>query len=293
VKNVILVGASGNLGPIIVKTFARHAPHFNFSILTRHDSNSTSTFPANIPVLRADYSSLDSLTAAFKDQDAVVSLVGPAFLAKQTILVDAAIAAGVKLFLPSEYGSDTADERLREVVPMFEVKKNIVDYLKQREDKISWSAVIVGGFFDWGITSTFLGFNASTKTATLVDNGTVPFTTTNTTTIARALIAILSNPSVARNQYVYISSFTPTGADILAAAERITGAQWTVKHVSSDDLVKDGKEKVAKGDRMGVVSLLLAGLLGKEGLGDNRKKGSEEWNQRLGLEGEDFEGSVR
>lgn len=41
-------------------------------------------------------------------QDAVVSMITITALAEQQKVANAAIAAGVKLFLPSEFGSDTA-----------------------------------------------------------------------------------------------------------------------------------------------------------------------------------------
>jgi phosphoribulokinase len=55
----------------------------------------------------------------------------------------------VKRFLPSEYGSNTNDERVLEKVPILRAKRGTVEYLKSREDRISWSSVVTGLFFDW------------------------------------------------------------------------------------------------------------------------------------------------
>jgi hypothetical protein len=105
--------------------------------------SSSNTFPSSIKVVRSDYSP-DSLQAAFAGQDAVISMVnGPGF-SEQLKLVDAAIAAGVRRFIPSEYGCNTADERVRNMVPVFVGKRKVVDYLISREDEISWTAVISG-----------------------------------------------------------------------------------------------------------------------------------------------------
>lgn len=92
---------------------------------------------------------MDSLAAAFKGQDAVLSLVGGMALGDQNKLIDASIAAGVKRFIPSEFGSDTQNEQLLKLVPVFNAKKSTVDYLKSKEDVISWTGVITGAFFDW------------------------------------------------------------------------------------------------------------------------------------------------
>jgi uncharacterized protein YbjT (DUF2867 family) len=134
------------LGRPILNTLVKYSS-FNITVVSRQES--TSSFPESVKVIKADYSSHESLTNAFKGQDAVISLVGGAALGEQKKLIDAAIAAGVKRFLPSEYGSNVPDDRVRQAVPVFEAKKSVVDYLKSKEDVIEWSSVITGVFFDW------------------------------------------------------------------------------------------------------------------------------------------------
>lgn len=120
---------------------------FNVSVLSREGS--TSTFPEGVKIVRANYDSPDSLKSAFDGVDAVISLVGSSSLGDQNKLVDAAIAAGVKRFLPSEYGSDTTNPRVNELSPIFGGKISTVDYLKSKESEISWSSIVTGVFFDW------------------------------------------------------------------------------------------------------------------------------------------------
>jgi hypothetical protein len=141
-----LLQAGGNLGPSILKAFLESSS-FNTTVLSREGSQST--FPEGVKVVRANYDSVDSLTSAFKGQDAVLSVVGGTALGDQQKLIDAAIAAGVKRFIPSEYGSDTTNEELVKLVPVFKAKVSTIDYLKSNEDKITWSTVITGPFFDW------------------------------------------------------------------------------------------------------------------------------------------------
>jgi hypothetical protein len=140
--------AGGNLGPSILTPFL--ASPFKITVLTRPTSKST--FPASATVIKTDYSP-SSLASAFKDQDAVISIVGNEGFADQAKIIDAAIAAGVKRFIPSEFGSDTANPTVREIVPVFNGKKQVVDYLKTKESAtFSWTAFITGPFFDWVCT---------------------------------------------------------------------------------------------------------------------------------------------
>lgn len=65
-------------------------------------------------------------------------------------LVDACVKAGVKRFIPGEFGSNSAPETAREAVPWFQNKVDIVEYLKGKEGEgLTWTSVICGAFFDW------------------------------------------------------------------------------------------------------------------------------------------------
>lgn len=92
----------------------------------------------------------DELVEAFRGQDAVVSAVGAEGFADQIKYVDAAIKAGVKRFLPSELSTNTTSDVVRELVPVFQVKQKLLDYLEEKESTgLSWTALFTGPLFDW------------------------------------------------------------------------------------------------------------------------------------------------
>ena len=148
IKNVIFIGAGGNLGPSILAVFDAD-PHFTVSILARHSSKST--FPSHIKVHRIadDYPEVE-LLQAFKGQDAIVSTIATASAVQQQSIVDTAIKAGVKRFVPSEFGSDTLNEEAMAILPQyFKGKKETVDYLKKKEKEgLTWTAFVTGPFFE-------------------------------------------------------------------------------------------------------------------------------------------------
>ncbi|KAL1599986.1 hypothetical protein SLS59_006059 [Nothophoma quercina] len=286
-QNVIIIGAGGNLGPSVLRAFLSSS--FNTSVLSREGSNST--FPSGVKVLRANYESADSLKQAFQGQDAVISLVGGGALGDQNKLIDAAIAAGVKRFIPSEFGSDTPNPKTRAIVPIFNAKTGTVDYLKSKESAISWTSVITGPFFDWGLKVGFLGFNAQNKTATIVDSGNATFSTTNLGLIGEAVIKALENAEATKNQYVYVSGFQTNQNEILAAAEKITGEKWAVNKTTSKDLITKGNELLQKGDFSGLGPLIQAVTFSDEQLGDLKPSGI--WNEKLSLRQESLEDSIK
>jgi len=288
-KNVIIIGAGGNLGPTILNTFLKESS-FNTTVLSREGSSST--FPSGVKVIRANYDSVESLTEAFKGQDVVISLVAGAVLGDQNKLIDASIAAGVQRFLPSEFGSDTTDARLIAAVPITAAKASTVDYLKSKESELSWSSVVTGPFFDWGVAVGFLGFNVANKTANIYDDGKARFSATNLYTVALAVIRALEKPDLSKNQYVYVSGLDTTQNEILVAAEKITGEKWTVTHGTAKELAASGNAKIAKGDYSGILNLLQAVTFGaEEELG--YLKTAKEWNEKLGLPKDDLEKSLR
>lgn len=147
-KNIIIIGAGGHLGPYVLRALTND-PQFNVSILSRNSS--TSTFPPGIPIHRVsdDYPGPE-LLEAFKGQDAVISLVPTASAAQQKPFIDAAINAGVKRFVPSDFGTDSSNDKAVEVLPsFFKGKRDIEEYLRTKEDKgLTWTAFVTGIFFE-------------------------------------------------------------------------------------------------------------------------------------------------
>lgn len=148
IKNVIIIGAGGHLGPSILSAFVADS-HFTVSILSRQSSGSV--FPPDLKVHRIgdDYPEVE-LLEAFKGQDAVISTIATANAVTQRTIIDAAIKAGVKRFVPSEFGSDTQNEKAMAILPQyFKEKLETVQYLKTKEKEgLTWTAFVTGPFFD-------------------------------------------------------------------------------------------------------------------------------------------------
>jgi NmrA-like family len=65
-------------------------------------------------------------------------------------LIDASIAAGVSHFMPSQFGSDIDDPRCVSLVPLDEWKREITDYLREKEGSgLTWTGIYSGPFLDW------------------------------------------------------------------------------------------------------------------------------------------------
>ena len=143
-----ILQANGNLGPSILKALD-NASNLIVSVLSRKGSKSTYASHIKVHEVEDSYPE-DQLLAAFSGQDAVVLTISPNDIGQIKLLIDGAIKAGVKRFIPSEFGSDTSDHEVVERVPLFAGKEEIVKYLQSKEPSgLSWTAIINGAFFDW------------------------------------------------------------------------------------------------------------------------------------------------
>ena len=124
-------------------------PQFTVSVLSR--ASSKSKFASHIKVIVGDDGYPEhQLVDAFKGQDAVVSAIAPGNETTQKSFVDAAVKAGVKRFLPGEFGSDASNPGTLELLPTFRSKTEVVQHLKSQEQTgLSWSGILNGPFFDW------------------------------------------------------------------------------------------------------------------------------------------------
>lgn len=246
IKNVVLVGASGSLGEPVLDALIKSGK-FNVTVLKR--ISSTATFPASVKVATADFASIDSVTAAFKGQDAVVSTVGMAGLDGQSILVDAAVAAGVKRFLPSDFGCDIANPKTG-VLPVFGHKVMIHKKLREAaaaKPDFTYTLVCNNAFLDWGLEMKFL-LDWTEGKPTIYDGGNNQFSATTLASIGQSVVGILSHPEETKNRFVYVKDIDISQNQLLEMAKRVDPAkEWQPVHASTADMVKASDESIAKG----------------------------------------------
>ncbi|CAG7555230.1 unnamed protein product [Fusarium equiseti] len=289
-KNIAIVGASGSTGKIILNALT--STNFTTTVLAREESKAT--YPANVKVRPTDFSE-DDLTEALKDQDVLISALGVEGFDQQQKLVDAAVRAGVKRFLPSEFSSSSEDPAVLGLLPLFEVKKNLIEYLKSKEkDGLSWTGLATGLLFDWGLANGFLGYDIKNRTAKIWDEGNKKFTLTNEKQLARAVVSTIEHPDETRNRYLYVYSVVTTQNEILQSLEKATAAQWTVEKTTTDAEVTEARKRLSAGDFSGGFILVRATTYGNtQGLRANYAEEESSGNDILGIDIEGVDETVR
>lgn len=122
------------------------------TILTRGSSDTTRDGAA---LKKVDYDDAESLRAALAGQDAVVSALATAAVAgpQQQKLADAAYAAGVRRFVPSEFGLNSRRLEGLSLGRILAAKTRLGDDLQRKADAsvdggFSWTGLSTGLFFD-------------------------------------------------------------------------------------------------------------------------------------------------
>ncbi|KAI0401994.1 NAD(P)-binding protein [Xylaria palmicola] len=271
IKTVAIAGATGNLGPAVLEQVV--AAGFDVTVLTRQDTSLS--LPPSVRVVEVDYDSLESLTSALRGQDAVVSVVGAAALAKQTTLVEAAAKAGVKRFLPSEYGSNTVHPKAAQLPP-FRGKIATQEALIQQAQTsgLTYTLVITGPFFDWGLKTGFVA-DVRGRSITLWDGGERVFSTTTLATIGRAVAGVLKHPEETKNRAVYVQDAALSSKQLLEIARRATGSDdWKANTASLDEFVDQGWAELRKPqpDPAKFVRNLISAAIWGEGYGSRFEK---------------------
>lgn len=239
------IQASGNIGVPLV--FNLLTAGFAVTALTR--PNSKASFPSGVRVVPVDYASVPDLVEALKGHQAVVSVVGISALDFDKNLVEAAAAAGVKRFIPAEYGADLSNPRNRGLflhASKVEVEELLVQ--KSKEQGMTYTFIYTGPFLDWGLSTGFI-LDVRNHRGTLYDEGKHFFSATTTKSIAKAIAGCLEHPKETENRAVYIQDVATTQEKLLEIAQRLDPHQkWEISHASTTELEKTGAAAIERGD---------------------------------------------
>ncbi|KAL2834775.1 hypothetical protein BJY01DRAFT_252854 [Aspergillus pseudoustus] len=251
-KNIILIG----------NPFSE--PLFTVTVLARESSKALNSVPAAAKVIKIADSYPDAdLVAAFTGQDAIVNAITSFSVAEQLKFIDAAITAGVKRYLPSEYGLDNNTPTARELSVVFRDKGLVQDYLRQKVNEgssLTWTTIACGMWIGWSLRNNFLGLHYPTRTITFTDDGRGSFSTTTLANTALALNRILLSPSTTANQIVFLSDFATTQEELVQTIERLTGEKWTRKSINTAEQIPALQKAFNSGDQFAGYGLINIGF---------------------------------
>ncbi|KAF5232127.1 hypothetical protein FANTH_13124 [Fusarium anthophilum] len=229
-QNIALLG-KGLVGSFVLQELVNSG--FSVTLLSRSEGKADD-LPAGVKLIAVDYNSQENLESALQGQDVVVSTISGAAVPSQKVIIDAAIKAGVKRFIPSDFGgvsTDPAAAHLPQNIPFVEIQK----YLRSKASEIEWTIFAVGAFTDFVVNSP-LFFDWENKSAELWEKGNTRLSTTSIAGAARAIAGALKNREETKNRVLYVHEMVITQAQVLELAKKYSpGVEWKISYVEDSD----------------------------------------------------------
>lgn len=238
-KKIILVaGATGNLGSMISLALVERGAAVK--ALVRKDSDiakSTILKDAGVEIIRVDYDDIENLRKACEGVDCVISALAgltEVILDTQKRLLAAALSAGVKRFIPSDFCTD-----YNALIPgenrNFDLRRAFKEYIDKTE--IATTSIFNGAFADILQYNTPI-LNLKNKTIGYWGDKAdwkLDFTTVKNTAAFTSEVALQEQTP----RYLHIASFQISPKMLADHIDLITGQAYTVHKLGEMDQFSD------------------------------------------------------
>ncbi|EJU01946.1 NADP-binding protein [Dacryopinax primogenitus] len=233
------VAGAGTLGKFIISELLKEKAAGKIDkvvVLTRSADNSFGDAEA----LVVDYSSPEFLQSALKGVEVLVCTLGTTALAFQEPLAEAAKAAGVKLFIPSDF----AGYPVGKSEGLYPIKNSYRDML----DRVGlpWTTFATGPFGDWIFYEPMFGYDLKNGTAEVGGTGDGLVSFTARPDIARFVAHILTTvPASELPRKIFQMEGERISVNgVITGYEKATGKKIDVTRVPMDVV----HANLAKGD---------------------------------------------
>jgi hypothetical protein len=230
---------------------------YEVTLLAR-DVTKSKDLPADIRLQQVDYNSDMSLSQALEGQDALISTVAMSAISNQPRMIDAAITAGVKLFIPAEYTANSRDVQAQ-AQPLMSSVVAIQKYLATKEDQISWFVVNCGALLEFVMDHPVI-LDFDNRIATLWNGGEGAISLSNISLLARAVSAVLKRPDRVANHRVKVHGGTITQNRALEIAKQASTGEWKAAQADSQEAYTASMKMLSDGSSKTQEQLLAAML---------------------------------
>ncbi|KAJ1906209.1 hypothetical protein LPJ81_001469 [Coemansia sp. IMI 209127] len=269
-SRVAVVG-TGGYGWHFLKALV-HSKHFaTVRAVTRKSTNDTAKQTRiqqlkdrGVHVFEYDNATVEVFEEAFEDIDVVVSAVAIAGVPDQIPMIDGALLAGVKWFIPSEYGVVHYPSTWMPFSSPLAAKSLVQDHLGNtaKSKGMAHTIIYTGLALDY-IDPKSIGLQVAKHTATLVGRGGTPVTFTSIQDVVSLVVDIVKRPREMQNKTIRFAGSTAKMRDLIKV---VTGSNCGVglKIVSIDE-AKERFCELARTQNMKAFQV-YARLLIEEGL---------------------------
>ncbi len=243
---IAVAGATGNLGGRIVKALLEKGADVRAIVRnsTDDDDKLEKLRQQGVEIIKADMTNKGKLTSALKDVSMVISALqglGDVIIDTQSTLLDAAVAAGVRRFMPSDYSVDytkLAEGENRN----FDLRREF--YNRIDKAPIEATSIFNGAFAD--ILAYSVPFiDLKNKSIGYWDNPDWKIDITTMDDTAAYIADVAMDKSTPRK--LLIAGFQISPKELKQLAEEVFGTSFTLTNLGSvaDLAAKNKKERAA------------------------------------------------
>jgi len=235
-KNVLIVGPTGNLGPHIVKALVKNGHHVSALMRSTSIADSSKTQPLTdqgVELLEGSFEDYDSLSSACREKDVVISCAGGDQIMNQIHLARAAKDAGVAQFIPSEFGIDPYIAE-KGSCDLYDAKAAVQEQIK--ETGIGFTPIYTNGFMEfWATGLGELGALSPPDRTKVFGDGHMSAYMTALSDIGQYTAAIVEDPNTI-NKELLIATTSASQNEMISLWEELSGKTVTKEFVAADQL---------------------------------------------------------
>jgi nucleoside-diphosphate-sugar epimerase len=190
---------------------------------------------------------MESLVPALTGVDALLFAVASAHTRSEIPIIDAAVAAGVRFVIPTEYGLPTTHWTFADV-GTFAAKRAVHAQLAALREagKLDYTLVFVGLWLDITGLAGFV-VDAKNKKQELWDDGEHPISLTMTESIAQAVVAVLEGKAAGKTE-VRVKNINLSQRRLRELCEEVVGSDgWEITHYDTEERTKVARQKFQAG----------------------------------------------
>ncbi|KAI0967029.1 hypothetical protein F4678DRAFT_483385 [Xylaria arbuscula] len=241
ITNVAILGASGTLG----KTLVTALLHNGFSVTAIGRPGGKPFHHAGVTYKAASYDDLAGLAVSFENQDAVIEAFNPSAASSQGVLVQAAIAAGVRHLITPDFSSDTFSPYVDELMifePKRKAQRELEEAVAKSSGSLSWTAIIVGAWYDWAIDNGQFWIDKKSRKIIRFGSGNQKTSISRLALCGEAVTAVLRSPDQYRNRPAYFQSHSISTNELVSIVKGIGGGEWEILDVQLEGFKEKAKE---------------------------------------------------
>lgn len=210
-------------------------------------------------------------------------------------IIEAAIAAGVRRFMPHEFGHDTLNKGISSRILKSAGRAKVIEHLRAASKSTAnfeWVGVATGYTLDTGLISGNMGIDLEWHSATIHGIGTETFAASSLQRVGHVVACIVDHWDEVANQYIYAAGVLTSANEVLRSAEKATQREFTVGNYDVEDCIKEGEARIERGYPDTGMFLLERSILYDEELDAAEPFRSRSSNRLLQLEPESIEAVV-